>query len=122
MSNWEKLRSLTVGKSSTLAREAVEIEGAEFEIRQLTVAERDGLFDLSREAKGDQRKQLGVNMVVRMVHDPESGRALFDETNIEAMLNSPAGGWFDTLSEHCFKVLNIGAEAPKNSEATPAAS
>lgn len=124
------LRNLTIGKKAQFKTEIVVIEDLEFEVRAPSIKQREQLMTAAgmkpgstgREADSKvSASEMQVLSVIFMTHDPKTGERVFDTADKDAMLEQAVGGWVDTLSSACMRMMQVkapGEEAPgKNSDA-----
>jgi len=120
----KELRAKALGyKTKAVADTAgVEFEGVKYFMRPATVGLRGEIFAASGIAtdgssKGDIGKLQAV-AVCKLTVD-ETGARVFDEIDLDALLQSPAGGIVDVLAAAAMKQINVSPEAvSKNSGAT----
>lgn len=120
MSLKDKIRSATLGATNAFRKEIVEVNGSQIEVRQLSIGERNRISAEARknEDSTDPKRQFGIRALLCMCYEPGTDTRIYDETDLDVMLATPAGGWVDTLLDKCIRLLNVGDDAAKNSEAT----
>lgn len=112
------LRAITVGAKKEFASDTVEYGGAEFEVRQPSLKQRNDLLSRCRDARGDvDPTSLMVNIVIMCTYDPESGEKVFDDTDYEAMVESPPGTYVDVIGAKALEVAGLTGDEG-NPEAT----
>jgi len=116
----DQLRQKTLGKKS--APTLVEVDGVEYELRPLTVRARGdilrraGLIEAqTKGGKSTDVAKLQVLAVIAIVHVP-GGERVFDDADLEMLLDEEAGSVVDRLGEHAIRLLNVSADkaAEKN--------
>lgn len=135
----ETIRAATLGRKSTFDSRLVKLDGPdgtplEVEVRAPSVRARGAILRkagmLATEKPGGEAKQLlvehmQVEAVLQLSYVPGTNQRIFEETDREAMLEWPAGGFVDQLAEVALPMLNVAddekKELEKNSEGTPSA-
>lgn len=119
----DQLRSLTVGKAKQFQKKLVTIDGAEFEIRQPSVAQRSALLRAAGMVSTDKDKKDGdmdfgllqVLAVIKLTYVPGTNEHVFEAADKQSLLDQPANSFVDALSEVAMKLLNVEPEqAAKN--------
>ncbi len=79
-------------------------------IKQPSVAERNAIFAEARLNKNGEvtgaAAKTGVLAIIHCVRDPDTDEQVFSSNDIDALSNTPAGGWVDTLSAKVMEVLS----------------
>jgi hypothetical protein len=93
------------------------------ELRQPSVAGRSSVLKaagVSGDGKGAiDLGRLQVAAVLACAYDAETGNKLFEPADEAALLELPAGGWFDSLAEAALALINVDQEdARKSSRGT----
>lgn len=119
-SNREALRASAL-KTRQPRKAVVEFEGQTYEVRAPTVKQRSEILERAgvldeKKAKKTDTGRMQVVAVVSCTFDPESGERVFENADIEALLEDPAGGIVDALSVPAIAFLNASndKDAAKN--------
>ena len=91
----------------------------EVELRQPTVAGRATILKaagVSGDGKGAiDLGRLQASAVLACAYDPETGNKLFEPADEAALLDLPAGGWFDELATAALALVNVDQEDARKS-------
>lgn len=109
--------------TTAFRKQALKLETAEglldVELRQPSVAGRSAVLKaagVSGDGKGAiDLGRLQVAAVLACAYDPETGAKLFEPADEAALLELPAGGWFDTLAEAALALINVDQEDARKS-------
>lgn len=96
------------------------VDGAlEVELRQPTVSGRAAILKaagVSGDGKGAvDLGRLQVAAVLACAYDLETGNKLFEAADEAALLELPAGGWFDELATAALALVNVDQEDARKS-------
>jgi len=121
MSTKEEVRNATLGKTHQFKTRAVEVEGVEIEVRELSIGRRDEMINscLDDNQKVDMRKFRILSLVYCCFDG--AGDQIYEDTDVDAMLAQPVSGFVTTLSDVAIEMNDMttpDGEAAKNSEAT----
>lgn len=117
MSNRDDLRSAILGSNPEFAKEVVEVNGREFEVRQPTNKARRDLFKKAVDDSGKiDMLEFLVWGIIYNTYDPKSGQHVFEDTDYDVFMNMPSGGYVDKLGEAASKLLNVDSDIEKKSE------
>lgn len=117
MGKRDDIRKATLGAASATKRETVEVNGQTVEIRQLSLARRDVVYERARDAKGKfQAAGLAAAAIIEMVYDPETDERVYETADFDALVGQEAGGWADTLGQKCIQMMNGTKEAQEEAE------
>lgn len=111
------------GQEIGLEHVGFEEEGIEVEVRQPTIKERNKLL---AECRGDDgtldEMEFILQCAIRFVYDPESGEAVYEEGDYDALVSQPAGDFVDQFGGEAIELLTLGAPEKKsgNSKQTKA--
>lgn len=121
-----KLRTITIGRPANFAKEVVEIDGEKIEVRQPSVKTRSILMKKSRDTsktkldKGEVSAEdvlatidygkMQVLAVIYCCFVPGTDEQIFSEEDYEALINQPAGGFVDDLSNVAMNLMNAKPE------------
>lgn len=100
---------------------ATEDGALEVELRQPTVAGRATILkaagvSVSGDGKGAiDLGRLQVAAVLACAYDAETGAKLFEAADEAALLDLPAGGWFDELATAALALVNVDQEDARKS-------
>lgn len=107
----DELRASTIGAKHVFKSKIVEHDGKKYEIRQPSIGLRSELRTLASnvEAGGLKFNMLAflVHAVIKMTYVPGTDILVFGETDYEAILAQPTGGYMDSFSEVASELLNI---------------
>ena len=119
MSKRDALRSLTVGKSKIFKKEIVTVDGAEIEVRQLSVGERKRV--LNRSSKNGEVDPLDFQIwaIISTCYVPGTEEKLFEDTDYNVLSEQPTGGFVDELSKKAVSMLSMEAKPTNDSNETP---
>lgn len=122
----DKIRSITIGKTSHFAKEIMEIDGVEIEVRQPSVKTRSILMKKSRDTSGSNIEgsdvsaedilqsidygKMQVLSVIYCTFVPGTNENIFDESDYKALINQPAGGFVDDISTVAMDLMNAKPE------------
>lgn len=123
----DKIRSKTVGAKTKFANETLEIDGVEVEVRQPSVKTRSVLMKMSRDpkkAKGMDTDNISADdvlsslnygkmqvlSVIYCTYVPGTDELVFDESDYDALINQPAGGFVDDISTVAMNLMNAKPE------------
>lgn len=91
----------------------------EVELRQPTVAGRSTVLKaagVTGDGKGTvDLARLQVAAVLACSFEPETGAKLFEAADEAALLDLPAGGWFDELATAALALINVDQEDARKS-------
>lgn len=123
----DKLRSKTVGAKKQFKSEIVEWDGEQYEIRQPSVGQRGRILQAAKVQTGDAEKmdlaKLQVMATVCCTYVPGEDTPVFEEADIEALMELPAGSFVDEFAQVALRFMNVDAEeAAKNSTTIASAS
>lgn len=102
-------------------RMALDVEGGalEVELRQPSVAGRSAILKaagVSGDGKGAvDLGRLQVAAVMACAWDVETGAKAFEPADEAALLELPAGGWFDELATAALALVNVDQEDARKS-------
>lgn len=129
MSEKATLRNLTLGAKKQFQTKKVAIKDEagtehEFEVRQPTLKERS---DLRKRCTSVTKDGMEFNLfefliwaVINHTFVPGTEEKVFSEDDYDGLIDLPAGGWFDELSEAASSLCNVGGDdAKKPSDETP---
>lgn len=118
----EALRSAGL-KSREAKRVTVVFEDQEYEVRAPSVRARAKILDRAGLTETDEKKKnkadagkMQVLCVIACTFAPGTDERVFEDADLETLLDDPAGGIVDALGEHALKFLNASADkdAAKN--------
>jgi len=117
------LRAKTVGAKKQFKSEIVEWDGEKFEIRQPSVGQRGKILQASKVQTGDVEKmdfaKLQAVAVICCTYVPGTNEQVFEEADLDALMELPAGSFVDEFSQVALRLMNVEAEvAAKNSVET----
>ena len=123
-----KLRALTLGKKKSFEKRIVEIEGAEFEVRQPTIGQRGEIRNKSMKIDADAEEEGESNVkfdmfsflicaVVELTYVPGTDERVFGDEDYEELKSLPAGGWFDKLTKEAADLCNVKDDEVKKPSA-----
>jgi len=85
-----------------------------FLVRQPSVGQRSRI---AAEAKGDLEGMGAAAAltaaILECVLDPETRKPVFEKSDVDRLLELPAGGWFDDLSKAVMELMTEGEKAAK---------
>lgn len=126
MSLRDKLRAKTVGGKKIFKKEIVEWDGDSYEIRQPTVAVRSKIMDKAgidigsvasgADKEGDSWSMMQCWLCIECVYEPENSQRIFDDADLENLMDQPSGGFVDRFSGVAMRLMNMAAESGKPSE------
>lgn len=127
----KKIRGATIGRKAEFKRKSVKVNGVEVDVEQPSVASRAQIMKRSRDsnkvaktAKGKDREEIGAQDVLSSLDYgkmqawatiycakvPDSDDMVYSEEDFDALLNRPAGGFVDKLSQAAMELMNVDAE------------
>jgi hypothetical protein len=107
-----KLRAKTVGAKKDFRRTEVEFDGLNYEFVQPTLRGRKTIIEKSRNADGDTDDVLlSIYAVIELTVIPGTEERIYEDTDLESMLNSPAGSFVDVFAGKAVSVM-LGADSP----------
>ena len=79
-------------------------------VKQPTVRERNEIFAETKVSKGGEvdagsSAATGAKAIIYCARHPDTDEPVFTLEDLATLLNTPAGGWVDTLSGEIMKVL-----------------
>jgi len=100
------LRSLTVGGKKNFRKKVVEIDEAKFEVRQLSVGDRQKIYDKS--SKGDKisSSDFLVWSVIYCTFVPGTEEKVFDDADYESLMAQPSDSFVDKLGQAAGELLD----------------
>ena len=103
-------RAKTVGAQKQFRKQQVDIgDGMVVEVRQPSIKARAAIFKAAKAMSGDaaslELAELQVEAVLRCTYVGDE--LAFEPGDRESLLEQPAGGWFDTLSQAALDMLNV---------------
>ena len=115
MSTRDALRGATVGSPSKFKKKLVKYGEFEFEVRELSPADREAVRrasqgqvlthkDGSQELVLDQAKYT-AHLIVRSVFVPGTEEKVFDNGDIAAIIGSPTGGYYKALGDAAAELM-----------------
>lgn len=120
MSNRDKLRAKTVGAKRVFKNEIVTIDGAEFEVRQLSIRARNAVFQKARSDSGDiMTLEWMVWLVIESVYVPGTDELVFEPEDYDTLVAQPPGSFIDKLTDIAMDLANVDEKKiEKNLEKT----
>ena len=120
-SNREALRASAL-KTRQPRKTIVEFDSQKYEVRAPSVKQRSeilqraGVLDDDKKTKKTDTGRMQVAAVVFCTFDPDSGERVFENADVEALLEDEAGGIVDALSTPAIAYLNASndKDAAKN--------
>jgi len=111
----DKIRAATVGSKKQYRKELVELEGAQVEVRQLSLLERRDYMSasLDKESNSVDLLKLQVNAIISSCYVPGTDEKVFEDTDEKAIGNSITGGYADTLWEAIQRLSNFSVDDAK---------
>lgn len=117
----DKLRALTIGAAKKFRSEIVEYEGERFLIREPSVGEKEeiqrkcGLLSIKADKKGGNSMELPlaklkVYAMIACVRDPETGDAVFNAADFDALIGQPDSGFMSVLGDKALAMVNGATE------------
>ena len=107
----DDLRAVILDLGAQRVFEDIVLEGATFRVLTPTIAQRSQIArDASLGEGATDFALLQVSSVIALVVNPETGKPLFKKADQNALLNLPAGSFFDDLSEVAIKLMNVQKE------------
>ncbi len=86
----------------------------EVEVRQPSIRQRNQLYDKCRDKDGNlDTMEFVLQSLIEFVYDPESGEHIFEQTDRDALLAQPAGGFVDQFTGVAMELLTL-EEPEKN--------
>lgn len=109
-------RSHLLGRPANLKVKTIELDGVPYEIRDPTPAMRDEIVDRSGGiiAANTRVWRFRALLIIYMLHKPTNGGRVFEDTDLDAILNRPANEWLGKASDECLKLFNESEKTPKN--------
>lgn len=104
MSLRDDLRKLTVGSKSEYRTIEMDYQGQTVVFRQASLKDRKNILNKSVENKEVDGVALQVWAIIYLTYDTEGNR-IFDESDVDALMEKPAGSFVDTFSEQALKLL-----------------
>ena len=116
MSNRDELRAATLGAPKQFAHEIIEWNGCRFELRQPSVGDRNRLVKQCMDDKGKpDALELMTRSVMACTFVPDTQEKVFDETDYDALVTSPSGGFVDRFGEKIMGLVYVDTgELEKN--------
>ena len=107
-SSIDDLRALTVGAKKNFRTEKVDIEGAEFEVRQPSVKARDALMEKCTDKEGKLKMSEFLSWgIILNTYKPGTDEKVFSDADYKSIIEQPAGGWVDKLGNTAARLLNV---------------
>lgn len=108
MSVRDQIRAATLGEKSEFRSEVVKYNGVEVEVRQPSVKARKELFKRCMDEAGrvDTMEFLTWSVIYN-TYVPNSNELVFEDTDYDAMVEKPAGGFMDQFGEVAARVMNV---------------
>ena len=110
----DKLRAAVMGSgNSNLAKEIIEFNGVEFEVREPTVKARKKIFKRAKvkDAPGAAETfDLVMHAAIACTYVPGTDELVLDMSDQEAIDNMRCGGLIDELGAAALKLMNVEAE------------
>lgn len=103
------LRALTLGKKKVFRERELEFGGAVFKFKQITRGEKTDLVSACKNEDGSlDTEKLTIMAIIATCQD-ENGEFVFEATDLEAMLASPAekDDYIDLFSVEAMKVIGL---------------
>jgi hypothetical protein len=122
MTTKKNARGVLLG-TTAFRKQSLKLETAEgtldVELRQPSVSGRSAVLKAAG-ISGDGRSavdlgRLQVAAVLACAYDPETGSKLFEAADEAALLELPAGGWFDELASAALALVNVDQEDARKS-------
>lgn len=114
MSLKDNIRKATVGSKSEYKTIEIDYKGETVVFRQASLKDRKNILNKSVENKEVDGVALQVWAIIYLTYDAEGNR-VFDETDVDALMEKPAGSFVDTFAEHALKLLgNMEEEEAAN--------
>ena len=115
MSLRDQIRGNTLGQKKNFKTVPATVNGSEVELRQPTIKERSALrkrcMSVDEEGKPDLDVfEFLIWAVIGYTYVPGTDEKVFSEEDYEALIELPAGGWFDELSEKAADLTNVDAK------------
>lgn len=105
----DSIRNLTVGRKAEYRTIEIDYEGQKVVFKQPSQKVRRELFEKSTNGEKVDLVALQVWTVIALTHDSD-GNKVFDDTDFDAIMNQPAGGFVDTFSEKALELLGNGGQ------------
>jgi hypothetical protein len=121
--NLADIRSALLGSAHGSRKSvSVEIGDMTLTVRQPTVRQRSrllkaaGMFDTSaatsgKKSSGSDMGLMQVLCVIECTYVPDTDEKVFAQTDLDTLLNTPAGGYVDRLSKVAMDLMNVDAAA-----------
>jgi len=113
------LRAKTVGAKKQFKSEIIEWNGEKFEIREPSVRQRAKILQASGAQSLDPNDidlaKFQTLAVIYCTYIPGTNERVFEEGDLEALMEMPSGTFVDDFAQIAFKYLNVQPEvAAKN--------
>ncbi len=87
-------------------------------VKQPSVAERNAIFSDTRVSKSGEVNtsdgaRTGARAIVICCRHPDTDEPVFTLEDLDVLMNTPAGGWVDSLAAEVMKVLSEAQENAK---------
>jgi len=112
MANLRKLlRDATLGKKAQFKEKTINLEDQDFVIRQPNLRDRQALIEKSRNKQGEMDMvSFLIQSVILCTYTPE-GERVFEQEDVDAMLNLPAGSFVEKLGNEIAELMAVDEEA-----------
>lgn len=110
----DTIRAAALGESKQRS-EIVRWRDVEIEVRQPTVGQRSAILKAGGDRESPDMGRMLAVATVRCSFVPGSGERVFDDADVDALLDQPCGGSADELGSAVLRLLNVSPEdARKN--------
>lgn len=84
--------------------------GCDVELERLRIGERTGIFDAATENEKLDTTKAIVLTLIQQTFEPGTKNRVFEDGDLEVLLNDPSGGFVDTAMPHVNKMLGVESE------------
>lgn len=113
MSDLKSIRAALLGAKVEFASKEVTVCGIKVEVRQPSVKSRRDLFKRATIDGVMDSSEFMVWAVIYNTYVPNTEERVFEDTDYEALVERPVGGFMDQISESAAEMMNVeeGVEA-----------
>ena len=110
----DKLRGKLLGSKKDFKTKTIEWEGDFFEFRQPTMKLRSKIYAKSKhDSDSVEVFEFMVWSVIYTLYVPGTNDLVFEESDYEALMENPVGGFMDEFSETASQVMNVDPKEKK---------
>lgn len=102
------IRSKLLSAKVEFKKKEVDADGVKVEVRQPSVKARKDLFAKSSKNGEIDSTDFMVWSTIYNTFDPVTNKRVFEDTDYEALLDRPIGGWLDKIAEAAGELMNTG--------------